>query len=161
MAKHVLRALALLAFVSVTAAQASADAMADQKKVYQILGKKIPQPAAMCHLLTKSEAAHYLGKPVGDGESAGVDSGCAYNAMDGSNDGVLVTRQSRGAWFPQSNSPQYHTISGVGEKAFTDLEEGVGYEAEALTSKGVTNVQISGKAPAANALALLRLAMNR
>lgn len=154
------RGLVLLALFALPSI-ACADAISDQKKAYEKLGIKLPHPPAMCSLLTKGEVARYLGKAVSDGESAGSVSGCAYRAADRSNDGVLVTRQARDAWYPPTKTSQYQSVSGVGEKAYTAFEPGLGFEAGVLASTGVTNVQFSGKGSAADALALARIAMKR
>ena len=155
------RGIALLALVTFAPVAVSADAMSDQKKALQAMGYKIPHPPAMCNLVKQSEAAHYLGKPVKAGESAGIDSGCAYRAADGSNDGLLVVRHERGDWYPSKKNPQYRSVSGVGEQAYTSLEPSLGCEAGVLNARGTTIVQMSGKASADTALALARIAMNR
>ena len=157
----IMGSLALLSFALFVPAAVGADPVADQKKVYKALGLKIPHPPAMCNLLTKSEVSSAIGKPVGNGESAGAAAGCAYRATDGSNDGVLVIRQARSDWYESTHADQYHPVNGVGEKAYTAYEAGLGYEANVLSANGVTNVQISGKASAETALALAKIAMKR
>ena len=156
-----IRSLTLLSVILFVQAGVRADPVADQKKAYKAIGIKIPHPAAMCNLLTKSEVSKAIGKPVGDGESAGAAAGCAYRASDGSNDGVLVIRQARSGWYESTSANQYHAVTGVGEKAYTAYEPGLGYEANVLAANGVTNVQISGKGSADAALALARIAMKR
>ena len=155
------RGTALLGFVIFAAAGVGADPVANQKKADKPLGGNVHQPTAMCDLLTKSEVTRAIGKPVGDGESAGSVTGCAYRATDGSNDGVLIIRQARSDWYASTSANQYHAVGGVGEKAYTAYEPGIGYEANVLAPSGVTNVQISGKASAEAALALARIAMKR
>jgi hypothetical protein len=157
-------ALGLLFVVAAAAAypvRVQADAMADQKKAYAALGSKIASGPALCHLLSRAEVEKYLGKRVQPGTSAGPVSGCAWRAADGSNDGLLVTRGARGDWYPATSSAQYAKVDGVGEKAYTAYETGVGYEASALAANGVTTVQFSGKASAATAVAVLRIVVKR
>jgi len=156
-------ALGLLFAVAVLAhpVRARADAVADQKKAYKALGIKVPNEPALCHLLSIAEVEKYLGKPVQPGTSAGPVSGCAWRAADGSNDGLLVTRGARGDWYPATSSAQYTNVDGIGEKAYTAYETGVGYEASALGANGVTTVQFSGKASAATAVAVLRIVVKR
>jgi hypothetical protein len=156
-------ALGLLLVVGAAAlpVRAQADAMADQKKAYKALGVKVPNEPALCRLLSIAEVEKYLGKRVQPGESAGPVSGCAWRAADGSNDGLLVTRGARGDWYPATSSAQYTKVDGVGEKAYTAYETGLGYEAGALAANGVTTVQFSGKGSAATALAVLRVVVKR
>jgi hypothetical protein len=143
---------------------ARADAVSDQKKAFDALGisvgKKQPD---MCYLASKGEVERYFGKPVHDGTSAGpVVAGCAWYAADGTNSGILVTRDARSAWHPETDWPQYKPVGGVGEKAYTAYQPGLGYEAGSLGAKGFTTVLFSGKtASAAAALAMLRVVMNR
>lgn len=160
-----MRGIALLALVALTPAIARADAVSDQKKALKAMGMGIPKGVKMCQLLTPGEAGKFLGKPVRPGVDAGAADGCAFHAADGSNDGVLVMRGARGDWYPPSKPSSYtkefRMVNGVGEKAYTVLNLGVGYEAAVLSAKGITQVQMSGKAPADAALALVRMAMNR
>jgi hypothetical protein len=150
--------LLLCAAAAMHPVRSEADAMADQKKAYKALGATVPKEPALCNLLTLAEVEKYLGKRVQAGTSAGPVSGCAWRAADGSNDGLLVTRGARGDWYPPSGSKK---VEGIGEKAYTAYEAGIGYEAVALAANGVTNVQFSGKASAADALAVLRIAVKR
>lgn len=143
-------------------ATVKADAVSDQKKAYKALGIDVSKnKPALCHLLSKGEVEKFLGEPVRDGTSAGpVVSGCAWHAANGSNDGLLVTRQSRNSWYPPTRSKYYKKISGLGEQAYTDYTP-IGYEATALSAKGVTSVQFSGKGSARAALDALRIVMKR
>jgi hypothetical protein len=130
-----------------TSVAVNADAVADQKKAYQLMGKDLKNTPAMCKLLSKSEAERFLGQPMKNGESAGpVVTGCAYYAVDGSGNGLLVTRAERSSWHPETSMPQYKIAGGVGEQAYTFFFQGVGYEADGLSAKGVpscsaTNIQ--------------------
>jgi hypothetical protein len=140
---------------------AHADAMSDQQKAYKMMGIHIPHPPAMCGLISKGEAARFLGTPVRDGESAGPLSGCAYHSVTDPNVGLLVTRDKRDSWYPPTNDKGYAAIHGVGERAYTMFNAGLGYEATALNAKGVTSIQLAGKGSASTAIGLLRIAMNR
>ncbi len=118
-----------IAFLVLTIAMAPlaarADAVSDQKKAFkaagyhgydEILNRK--PNSDRCKLLSKSEAEHFLGKPVGKIEPDAITSGCAYHAADGSGDGLLVSRDpNRSSWYPTS---QDRAVSGVGEKAYTN-----------------------------------------
>jgi len=140
-----------------------ADAISDQKKAYKNLGIDVGknQPA-LCHLLSKVEVERFIGKPVRDGTSAGpAVTGCAWHAADGSNDGVLVTRVPRDSWYPPTTSKSYKKVSGIGEQAYTNYMPGVGYEANALSAKGVTTVLLSGKGSAGTAVDALRIVIKR
>ncbi len=137
------------------------DAKSDQLKAYKVLGLKIPHPPALCMLITKSEVARSLGGPVQNGISAGSVSGCAYRSVSDANVGIVVTRGARDDWYPPTTSKHYVVVRGIGEKAYTDYTDGLGFEAAALTSKGITDIQMSGKGNAATAIGLLRIAMNR
>jgi hypothetical protein len=64
MHSHIIRGLAVIALVTIVPLAASADAISDQKKAYEKLGIKVPHPPAMCNLLSGSEAARAIGKPV-------------------------------------------------------------------------------------------------
>lgn len=159
-----LRGIALLALVTLAPVLVRADAMSDQKKAFQAMGIGIPKGIKMCNLLTTSEAAKALGKAVRAGVDAGPVSGCAFHAADGSNDGVLVIRNARSDWYPPTHdnySKDFRMVGGVGEKAYTVLQPGVGYEAAILNAKGITQVQMSGSGSASTALSLARIAMNR
>ncbi len=161
MHSKIARALALLALLTLAPAVANADAMSDQKKAFDKMGIKVPHPPAMCDLLTAGEVTRSIGKPVKPGESAGSISGCAYKAADGSNDGVLVSRGSRDAWYPPAKEPTYRTVGGLGEKAYVANEMSIGYEAVVLSAKGITQVLVAGSKSPDKALALVRIAMNR
>lgn len=151
----------LVACLALVPVAANADAKSDQLKAYKKMGITIPHPPALCNLITKSEAARFLGTPVRDGESAGPLSGCAYRTLADANAGLLVTRGERGDWYPPKNSKRYANVQGIGERAYTDYTDGLGYEATALNAKGVTSIQMSGKGNASTAIGLLRIAMNR
>jgi hypothetical protein len=153
--------LLLVVAAAVHPVRTQADALADQKKAYKALGINIPKQPALCHLLSIAEVEKYLGKRVQPGTSAGPVSGCAWRAADGSNDGLLVTRGARGDWYPATSSAQYAKVDGIGEKAYTAYETGLGYEASALAANGVTTVQFSGKGDAAAAVAVLRIVVKR
>jgi hypothetical protein len=138
-----------------------ADAVSDQKKAYKALGIDPGKKPPLCSLLSTSEVEGFLGKRVQPGDSAGPVSGCAWRAADGSNDGLLVTRDSRDNWYPATKSAQYTKVGGIGEQAYSAFEPGVGYEASALAANGVTSVQLSGKGSAADALKILRVVIKR
>ncbi len=59
-------------------ASANADAMSDQKKAYQALGKQVTSRPPLCKLLSKPEVERFVGAPVKDGGSAGPVDGCAW-----------------------------------------------------------------------------------
>lgn len=160
-----MKTLATLAFLVSTVIAGSvavkADAISDQKKAYNALGIHVGKKPSLCNLLSKAEVEKILGKPVREGTSAGSVSGCAWKAADGSNDGLLVTRERRDGWYPPTRSKSYKKVSGVGEQAYTNFEQGIGYEAMALSAKGVTGVQFSGKGSASAALDVLRIVLKR
>src|ERR1700736_5290809 len=148
-----MKMFAALAFLVITlttvSAAVKADAVSDQKKAYKAhgidkamgidLNKNKP---ALCKLLTKADATRFLGKPVREGESAGpVLSGCAYHAADGSNDGILVSRDTPGYWPSPAQLKSYKAVAGVGDKAYTYVDVS-GSNASAKSSKGVTDVLI-------------------
>jgi hypothetical protein len=156
-----MKIFSLVACLALIPVAANADAKSDQLKAFKKMGIGIPHPPALCNLITKSEAARFLGEPVRDGESAGPISGCAYRSIVDANAGVLVTRGERSDWYPPTNSKHYAPVQGIGEHAYTDYTDGLGYEATALNSKGVTSIQMSGKGNASRAIGMLRIAMNR
>jgi hypothetical protein len=166
---RVARGLTVLALVVLTSAVAHADAISDQKKAYKAMGVPIPDKSAppMCNLLTKDEAARYLGKPVGDCGSAGPNPGCGYGAVDGSKAGILVTRTPRSDWDLKyiQGDKHYRAVHDLGEQAYT-MEETVGdhrvgYSAGVLGPNGVTEVTLVGQYDESTALAVVRLVMKR
>jgi|GEM_PF-5728220 hypothetical protein len=152
----------LIAVLALTPVTAKAGPVSDQKKAYKAIGIDVGKnKPALCRLLSKSEVERVVGKPVRDGTSAGpVIAGCAWHAADGSNDGLLVTRQSRDGWYPPATSKFYKKVSGIGEQAYSNYSE-VGYEAAALSAKGVTGVLISGKGTIKAAIDTLRIVLKR
>ena len=158
----IVAALASLTIATVaTAAAAHADAMSDQKKAYDALGIHIPHPPALCRLMSKAEVARFVGGPVKDGVSAGPVAGCAWYLADGSSDGLLVMRGPRGDMYPPTREPSYKKVGGVGERAYT-VHTATGYEADAMTAKGITTVIMRAKGASTDkALAALRVVMNR
>jgi hypothetical protein len=161
--KIVTTAALAAATVLTFASAVSADAVSDQKKAYNALGIDVSKnKPALCNLLTKAEVERFLGEPVREGTTAGpVVSGCAWHAANGSNDGLLVTRSARTAWYPPTYSKSYRKVAGIGDAAYTNFEDGLGYEAVARSAKGVTGVQFSGKGSAAAALGVLRIVVTR
>jgi hypothetical protein len=152
----------LIAAVAALTIAVDADAVSDQKKAYKALGIDVGKnKTALCRLLSNDEVQKFVGKPVKDGTSAGpVIAGCAWHAADGSSDGMLVTRQARDGWYPPTTSKYYKKLGRIGEQAYSNYTE-AGYEANALSAKGVTGVLISGKGKGGAAIDALRIVIKR
>jgi hypothetical protein len=163
--QRALIALVLVAGVAGHAGQVKADAISDQKKVYKALGAEIQPETEKCTIFTKSDAERVLGGPVVHLETDMVKSACAYGRANDHTVGLTVDRGPRSNWtIPKTNSSYYnqvHHVKGVGQDAYTLYNNGLGYEADVLTPKGVITVNLSGVGNASTALSVARMVMNR
>ncbi|MFN2460858.1 MAG: hypothetical protein ABR591_09260 [Candidatus Velthaea sp.] len=73
-----------------------------------------------CKMFSKNEVAEFLGKPVKDGHLAGMGSGCQWEAMDPSHGarGFIVNRRPKSDYNEISGAPKFHTVKGIGTKAY-------------------------------------------
>ena len=169
---HVSRALVALILVLCAASHAApvkADAVADQKKVFQKLGVKFDKKPNKCTFFTQRDAERALHGPVVFLPNEVDPTICAWGLARDSSIGVNVTREDRSAWYPPKTgdaaTSQVHHVTGIGQNAYTAyMNAGSGglYSAIVLTAKGVTDVELTEKAGnAATALAIARSVMNR
>ena len=114
----------------------------------------------LCKLLSKAEVERFVGEPVQDGTSPAGLTGCAWHTVSNAGNGLLITRSAQGGWYPPTFSKSYKKVSGIGQQAFTNVNE-LGYEASARDAKGTTYVLFSGKGSTAAALSVLRLIIKR
>ena len=167
--QRALVALVLVAGVAGHAAQVNADAMSDQKKAFKAAGIKLAPNSKTCTIFTKSDAERVFRQPVVHVETEYDKTDCAYGLAKDPSVGVNVSRGSRDDWYPPKPGTtavsQIRHVSGVGENAYTYYANaGAGgiYNADVLTSKGVTSVTLAeGAGNADTALAIARMVMNR
>jgi hypothetical protein len=168
--QRTLIALVLVAGVAGHASQVNADAIADQKKVYKVMGVNM-QVDEKCTIFTKSDAERVFHAPVVHIDSEVDKNACAYGLAKDPSVGVDVSRAkppldppTAGTFFGAKTSQVRH-VKGVGQDAYTSyINAGYGgtYFADVLTSKGVTHVILAEKAGNADtALAIARIVMNR
>ena len=169
-ARQALTALVLGLGVAGHAGPVRADAVSDQKKVFQErLGVKFDKKSNKCTLFTQADAERALHGPVVFLPNEVDPKICSWGLAKNSSVGVNVTRGDRAYWsVPDASdkmTSQIHHVKGVGEDAYTSyMNAGSGgvYDAQVLTSKGITDVVLSDKAGnAATALAIARAVMNR
>ena len=165
--QRALIALVLAAGVAGHASQVKADAISDQKKVYEKLGMKFAK-TNKCTFFTKADAERALRGPVVFLPNEVDPTICAWGLAKDSAVGVTVSRATPPLYPPKtgdSYTSQIRHITGVGQDAYTYyMNAGAGgvYTADVLTSKGVTSVTLPEKAGnAATALSIARTVMNR
>ena len=165
--QRVLVSLVLVAGVTGHASQVRADAISDQKKVYEKLGTKFEKKNA-CTFFKKTDAERALHGPVVYLPSELDPSNCAWALAKDSAIGVTVSRETPPLYPPHpgtANVSQIRHVTGVGQDAYTyyaNAGAGGVYTADVLTAKGVTSVTLPERAGnAATALAIARTVMNR
>ncbi len=167
-ARHALAALVFITAVAGHAAQANADAMADQKKVFEKMGMKFDKKPNKCTVFTQSDAERALHGPVAYVPNDVDPTICAWGLVRDSSLGVTVSRETPPLYPPHEGSygvSHVRHVTGVGKDAYTyyaNAGSGGIYTADVLTAKGVTSVTLPEKAGnAATALAIAKSVMNR
>ena len=171
---HARRALVALVLIAAVAGQAGlvkADTISDAKKLTgKALGVK-PSDFGTCTIFTKSDAERVFHAPVVHLETDMAKHECAYGLAKDPSAGVNVSRATPPLYPPQAGevygmkTSQVRHVKGVGQNAYTyyvNAGHGGVYNADVLTSKGVTSVALAERAGNADtALMIARMVMNR
>lgn len=153
---HLFLALAILLVA------AAADGQ-NPKKTADALTGNAKGPAAgnpLCKLFTVAEASKYVGKPVGAGENAAMQSACQWAAKD--DDGDMMVQIVDAAHHEQPTLAKgFQRLPEFGPKAFVVPEMG-GFKAATVRGNESIIVSVSGTGVTAQtAVALLKDTLNR
>jgi hypothetical protein len=129
-------------------------------------GETTAATSRLCSLFTAAEIQELLGAPVGEGQVGGPqDSACQWDGSDGGDQSINAQIQlinDTRYWEKHTGAKGYEVLHGIGKEAFVAMSMFGGWEAGALTDKGVVYASLSGgSASRDNAIKFLRTSLER
>jgi hypothetical protein len=122
------------------------DAVADANKAMNVITGDDQQPASAnstCRMFSSTEAASYIGEPVGAPENAAMGSGCAWPAKDGDGE-VVIAIVPAADHEPPTGGEGFQKLASPGTEGFAIPQLG-GWVAGSIVGDKAIRVTVMGQ----------------